>query len=610
MDTIVKAINELLPLSQYFIKRGYAEQSSASISTAIVLIVLVSGYWILKQIYIRYRNTRLAKNLYPQFDKMSIKEATTRYISTHSQNVSPTLEDEPGFSSKHVFREKLIPFLLKKGFDEMDGANKFHIVLGDSGMGKTTFMVNLYMRYASFWNFRKKGVGIRLFRLGNTDTLERVKEIEFEKRKNTILLLDALDEDPFIVSSDEDISKEEAFITRVDEIIDTAKDFREVVFTCRTQYFPNQDDNPYELKVKRPDEKGYFVLKKMYLSPFTNTEIKKYLNLQYPPYQIWKRKEKRRAYILINNTPKLAVRPMILRYIRDITKEIKSYTTTFEIYETLVQKWYLREALKRKYHNQRGAFIISLHNLSMGIAELMLHQYLNNQGSSITEQDALSLAKKNQIKLTPNEITGQSLLTCDGYNNWKFAHKSILEFYIAKIIKQNSTHLVELLRRKFAGLDMTKLFYDEQGNEIGQILHKHLTNILVSDEEVRKIFNIDSYLIQIQDYTESLRKITTDFFYNYTTELQPETDAKIEDILRKNLSFYEKTFNLKLTNIKYFLITESFLKYNIIDKENKTTGLLIHKSNIDQNNITYNKVFLKLNKKKSHKAMMVLGLEL
>jgi sulfatase modifying factor 1 len=197
MEEIVKALLDIFPFSIWFQRIGLNVKVSDSLSFLVILLLLWLIVYLTKKIYLRYRNSCSAKNLYPQFDLKSIIEYTKYYIPTQSQNASPTLEEEPGFSSKHMIRQKLIPFLLKFGFNNIKEANKYHIILADSGMGKTTFMVNLYMRYISFWNFnKKKGIKIKLYRLGNVDTLDLIKKIDLEEAKNTILLLDALDEDP------------------------------------------------------------------------------------------------------------------------------------------------------------------------------------------------------------------------------------------------------------------------------------------------------------------------------------------------------------------------------------------------------------------------------
>jgi hypothetical protein len=541
MESIVNALLKIFPFSKYFIEIGLSDDESAGLSFLILIFFLWLIALISKRLLKRYGDTHIAKNLRPQFDLKSIKEATTNYIPTHSQNASPTLEEEPGFSNKHVFRQKLIPFLLKDGFNEMRGANKFHIVLADSGMGKTTFMINLYMKYISFWNFRKRrDTKIKLYRLGYPETLDLVKKIDLDEAKNIILLLDALDEDPFIVSKDENIPNEEAFIRRVDDIIDVAKNFREVVFTCRTQYFPNQENNPYELKIKRPDEKGYYTLKKLYVSPFTDKEIKKYIRREYKFWKLWKGKEKKRAFQLIRNTPKLVVRPMLLKYINDLAQENRTYNTTYEVYETLIEKWYEREALKRKYHKEIPDFIKDLKTVSLEITDNMFNKHLKNQALAITEIEAKTITTRNNINLLPTEVTGQSLLTCDGYNNWKFAHKSIFEFFVYSLAQGEPNILLQLLLIKFSGLDMTKLFFNDNliflRNKTAAYcwipdatneLSTYFNSINLSLEYGGKILGQEDLII----HTKSISKIVSKNieFYNKNAENSLLKHIKTED---------------------------------------------------------------------------------
>jgi formylglycine-generating enzyme required for sulfatase activity len=93
-------------------------------------------------------------------------------------------------------------------------------------------------------------------------------------------------------------------------------------------------------------------------------------------------------------------------------------------------------------------------------ARLAIHFYhkLQAGGELILEkEEAIQLAKDNNIELKPDEITGKSLLTCDANSNWKFAHKSILEFFIAKEAIQNFKFGLTI---NLAGLDMVKTFLE------------------------------------------------------------------------------------------------------------------------------------------------------
>ncbi|MEI6680785.1 MAG: hypothetical protein WCL21_19410, partial [Mariniphaga sp.] len=148
---------------------------------------------------------------------------------------------------KHETPFSLIPFMLKKSFNEKVESEKFYLLLADSGMGKTSFMVNLYLKNYSLLNYLfGKKYDMRLLRFQSpdqnnpVDVLDRLKNIKEDDVSETILLLDGLDEDPFIFSKDKSISDEDAFNKRIDAIVTATWMYKDIVLTCRTQYFPQQ----------------------------------------------------------------------------------------------------------------------------------------------------------------------------------------------------------------------------------------------------------------------------------------------------------------------------------------------------------------------------------
>lgn len=257
-------IEKLIEIIQLLIERWGGNKDLSLIFAVSVIALIGWGVFGVKHFITRWKNQQAAKNLYPQFDDQAIQQATRIYIPTYYQNASPARQDEPGFTHQYVSRSPLIPFFIRNAFNEKVDGERFYLILADSGMGKTTFMLNLYLRYHSVFN-RYRKYRMRLFRFSHPDTLQEIKAISKEESKNTILLLDALDEDPNIVSNDHDLTDAQAFQRRVDEIIEATRNFCEVVMTCRTQYFPGQENDPYELKVKRSDEKGFYTLNKLYL---------------------------------------------------------------------------------------------------------------------------------------------------------------------------------------------------------------------------------------------------------------------------------------------------------------------------------------------------------
>lgn len=459
MEKLIDAILKLIPFADWLQRAGLGKETSAGLSVVIVA-ALVWGLasWLKNEIQ-RWNLQKSAKRLDPQFDYAAMRKATRYYIPTQFQNANPSRQDEPGFTHQFVSRNLLIPFFLKKAFNEKVDSERFYIVLADSGMGKTTFMINLYLRYHSIFNRGRKH-RMRLYRFSHPDTMDQVKAMKYEEAKDTILLLDALDEDPFIVSKDPNVTDAQAFQNRLADIIEATRNFAEVVLTCRTQYFPGQEDDPYELEVKRPDEKGFYKLNKLYLSPFTLDEVKTYLRKKYGflPFINWKKKKQ--ALQVVGQAKHLVMRPMMLSYIDLLVDHGRNFQSDYHIYETLIEEWLKREAEKRKHRNaDQKLFIENLRKVSEQTALALWDVRQSENRAFLTRAEALEIANRNGIPLRPEEVTGQSLLTCDGAGNWKFAHKSVWEFFLAREVFRDRNFA---RRFHFKGMDMARHFVGQK----------------------------------------------------------------------------------------------------------------------------------------------------
>ena len=86
----------------------------------------------------------LNENLRPYFSTSDVERATRYYIPTKFQNVSPTADDEPGKSHLASAKQLLMPMFLDKAFKDSGDNTKYYLILADAGMGKTTFMINLF----------------------------------------------------------------------------------------------------------------------------------------------------------------------------------------------------------------------------------------------------------------------------------------------------------------------------------------------------------------------------------------------------------------------------------------------------------------------------------
>ena len=463
METIIVEIAKYTYIDKLFICLGFNEGLSslfALIITSCLIYLLIKWG---KLFFLRCKTRKILRDLAPYYEKYRVKRATEYFISTNGQNISPTKEEEPAIGNKFITREKLIPFFINNVFRGKKESDKFYLILADSGMGKTTFLINLYIKYNSIFNFKSKH-NIKILPFGEKDIIQRIKEIanNQNKAKDTILLLDAFDEYKGLLSPEnpDGLTDDERFRKQLDEIFDITRDFRNVIISSRTQYFPAQEENPYELNIPCFGKEGFYKLSKLYLSPFDEKDIKKYLNKKFGIFKIWNLKKKRKAKKITGDSHKLMVRPMLLSYIDYLVDDDSNYEKTVDIYDILIKKWIDREGVKRKYDSvSRDKFKSDLLQFSKLVA---IEIYKSGEYSKgISKNIAQEICEKHNLNLEGYEITGQSLLTRDVATNWKFAHKSIYEFFIAEAAIEN-IHFG--LYVDITSIDMAKRFiYEKNG---------------------------------------------------------------------------------------------------------------------------------------------------
>ena len=564
MDKIIDAILKLIPFSKLFELLGLTKETSAGLSvfvSAILIYIIVSQINKLKE---HYKNSKIASDLFPYFEYTQVKKSRDLFIPTRFQNNSPSVEDEPGFSNPFVSKSELIPHFLKVVFNEKKETDKFFLILADSGMGKTTFMINLYVAYNSLSNFGK--YKIKLFPFGDSRILKQIEEIakKQDDAKNTILLLDAFDEYKGLLPQQvfDGLNDNERFRKCLDEIVELTRDFREVIITSRTQYFPGQENQAYELKVPRFDEKGFHTLAKLYLSPFDDMEVKKYLDKKYGRFAFWNRKKKQTATSIVKNCPKLMVRPMLLAYIDYLVDGNPTFTSTYTIYEKLIQKWIEREANKRKSESTtREKFKKDLYEFSMLVALKIFDQQKNTGSFSIDKVTASEFCKVYTIELEDYEITGQSLLTRDSNYSWKFSHKSILEFFLAKkCIDDFEFSLIS----GFAGMDTARKFYSEV---------KSFPIFDFSFELIKGgIYKLDNkYPVIVGDFYLSKYLVTQTEYVKTTGKANPSNFKDNDKNPVENVSWFEAIAYCNLLNVKAGFAKVYDKDGNLLDKDGNIT---------------------------------------
>ena len=114
-----------------------------------------------------------------------------------------------------------------------------------------------------------------------------------------------------------------------------------MVITCRSQFFPKDEEIPTDTGVisALPTQGSRkFSLQKLYLAPFTDEQVDTYLRRRCR----WGRRLKE-ARKVVSRIPDLVARPLLLTYVEDLTAN-KGIQFTFQMYETVVERWCAREA--------------------------------------------------------------------------------------------------------------------------------------------------------------------------------------------------------------------------------------------------------------------------
>lgn len=330
------------------------------------------------------------------------------YVEPDCQQFNPADDDDDEISylvREPIFR-RLEAFL---SGSRREGKHQLFI-LSDAGMGKTSVLMMLKLGHlTSFW---PQGYDCLLYKLG-PDTLSEVEKIF--GRRNKVLLLDALDEDPLAWGR----TKE-----RVVEILQETYNFRRVIITCRTQFFA-ADEDPFNRRGQV--EIGGFLCPVIFNSLFSGEQTESYLKRQF--------KERRNSRELISQSElitqrmgSLKFRPMLLAHIEDFLEANQINWNEYTIYRTLVKVWLLREQRKRLDRREPRP---SLDELWFACRMLALHLQKNGR-HEMPENEIMTLMRSiPSLSYIPTlDITGRSLLNRNSKGHYRFSHYTIQEFLI------------------------------------------------------------------------------------------------------------------------------------------------------------------------------------
>ncbi|WP_395737373.1 pentapeptide repeat-containing protein [Prosthecobacter sp.] len=326
------------------------------------------------------------------------------YVIPDAQNVNPADldEDNTGLVAKGKVFDLLDRFLA--------GSARFShaFILSDAGMGKSSLLIMLKIVHLAK---QKRDSEVRLMKLG-LDTIDKINAIK--EPQKTILLLDALDEDPEAWTS---------FYARLQSILIATKHFFKVIITCRTQFFP--DEHEKDGRVPGQVELHGFYCSKLFLSPFSLEQVQEYLEKRFDTPEV-----RANAFGIVTRMNTLKFRPMLLSYVDFLLERKELIEHSYGLYESLVDEWLNRELRKGRVKDKKALFetctFIANHLYATKARDI---DYVSLQQIYASNDCARMLDDMS--------IEGRSLLHKTSFGSYKFAHYSILEFFVATFLAEN-----------------------------------------------------------------------------------------------------------------------------------------------------------------------------
>ncbi|MCX6833670.1 MAG: hypothetical protein NTW07_00810 [candidate division Zixibacteria bacterium] len=129
---------------------------------------------------------------------------------------------------------------------------------------------------------------------------------------------------------------------------------------------------------------------------------------------------------------------MLLSYIDDLLHTDSPFDFTFQIYQTLIEKWIDREA--QKHTGNVDSYRRELYAFSTRVAIDLYQKRTERGGLFIPADEMKDLAEKHGVKLDEIDVRSRSLLNRDASGNYKFSHRSIQEYFLAQ--KMKADHFV------------------------------------------------------------------------------------------------------------------------------------------------------------------------
>ena len=335
-------------------------------------------------------------------------------------------------------------------------------ILAGSGMGKSIFSASFIKEYYGWKRYKNEELPCKLlaYNLFDENCISKLEadlnREEYKQKDKLIVVLDSLDENRAAIEN------YEQFMDRLEEL---TNDVRVVILTSRTQFFDSKEDELTEGAVKQGSGKR-LKWKRHYLSPFSDEEKNRYIDMRYN-YAIGT-PEFEKAYHLVNDMQSDVMRrPLILSYVDELLNVqfvVQNKPTNAEVYHEIIKRWIRREVElnpmrkgakqdRKQREKEEKESMVNLYEFTKKIA---VYIYSQQNGFAITEEEYNAFLEENNLNQDTFSFKSRSLLNRTNDGKIKFAHKSFLEYFIAIDSLENPWRWYDP-----SGLEMAPLFAEE-----------------------------------------------------------------------------------------------------------------------------------------------------
>jgi formylglycine-generating enzyme required for sulfatase activity len=333
-------------------------------------------------------------------DKLEVTFANyvqpSTYLFEEEAKLYPQLGKKAALLQGKLKKKPNLSILFHDGFLQ-ERSKQPVLILADTGIGKTTFLQKLFLAYAQTYPENHLA-----FVYASQNSIEQIKNIP--DKENTILLLDAIDEDAIARAN---------WTTYTNQITPLFLDFKKVIITCRNQFFKENSEEWQHLK-------NGIDIYRLELLAFTTAEAEEYIK------KAIAKEYREKAEKIFKGNPDFFRRPLLLSYLEILAQEpryARKYQFLYQIYAEILLYWGRNEAktTQKDIQDERD-YPKRLTNYSKDLAKAIDEKQKTNY--------LLALAKTHGIK----EIDAQSrsLLTRNRQTNvFEFTHDSFLEYFWA-----------------------------------------------------------------------------------------------------------------------------------------------------------------------------------